>query len=319
MKKNKSNQAAAPALRPTPKSAPGASVHSASRPIAEPALRPPATSVLRPTAKPAPKPPAEKHLSPIHRLAFSQRAEPSLSSHALEKRHHDSIEQASSSVPGLFRQIVLGGQDGLVNVLGILLGVAAATSETRIVIISGIAAAFAESLSMAAVAYTSARAAQDHYWAMVEQEKREIKEVPDVERKEVEIIYYKKGFRGAALKTITDQICSDEKLWLETMMHEELGLYESEFVNPYSEAFVVGLASFVGSFLPLIPFLFLTVGPAMPVSVAFSLLVLALAGALKAKITTGSWWKSALEMALVGGAAALGGYLIGSWLGVNIA
>ncbi len=296
-----------PASKPVSRLAARPSTHPASRPL------------LRPSAQPAPKPPVEAHFSPIHRLAFSQRAEPALSSRELAKHHHDSIEQVSSSAPGLLRQVILGGQDGLVNVLGILLGVAAATSETRIVIISGIAAAFAESLSMAAVAYTSARAAQDHYWAMVEQEKREMEEVPDVERKEVEIIYYKKGFRGAALKTITDQICSDKELWLKTMLHEELGLYESEFVNPYSEALVVGLASFVGSFLPLIPFLFFAVGPAMPLSVVLSLSILALAGAVKAKITTGAWWKSALEMALVGGAAAVGGYLIGSWLGVNIA
>jgi len=53
------------------------------------------------------------------------------------------------------RDIILGGQDGLVNVLGIVLGVAAASGNSRIVLVAGLAATFAESFSMAAVAYTS--------------------------------------------------------------------------------------------------------------------------------------------------------------------
>ena len=62
-----------------------------------------------------------------------------------------------------FRNFILGGQDGLVNVLGLVLGVASATFSTHIVIISGIVATVAESVSMSAVAYTSARAAKDYY------------------------------------------------------------------------------------------------------------------------------------------------------------
>jgi len=60
------------------------------------------------------------------------------------------------------RDVILGGQDGLVNVLGVVLGVAAATQETRIVLAAGLAAAFAESFSMAAVAYTSTVAERDY-------------------------------------------------------------------------------------------------------------------------------------------------------------
>ena len=62
-----------------------------------------------------------------------------------------------------FRDFILGGQDGLVNVLGLVLGVASATFNTHIIIISGIVATVAESVSMAAVAYTSSRAAKDYY------------------------------------------------------------------------------------------------------------------------------------------------------------
>jgi VIT1/CCC1 family predicted Fe2+/Mn2+ transporter len=235
------------------------------------------------------------------------------------QRRHLELEQQQSAAGSLLRQIVLGGQDGLVNVLGILLGIASGTGNASLVILAGLAATVAESVSMAAVAYTSSRASQDHYRAQKEQEMREMDEIPDVERKEIELIYYKKGFRGQALRHIVQQITSDKGLWLETMMREELGLYESEFVDPLREAIVVGVASVIGSLIPLIPFFFMPVAPAMVASVAVSLAVLFIGGSLKARMTTGVWWKSGLEMALIGGAAGLLGYFVGLTLGVKTA
>ncbi len=236
---------------------------------------------------------------------------------AKTKKRHDELEKSSGDGGGLMRQVVLGGQDGLVNVLGILLGIASGTGSTQLVILAGLAATVAESVSMAAVAYTSARASQDHYRAQEEQERREMEEVPDVERKEIELIYYKKGFRGAALQTVVKHITSDKELWLRTMMREELGLYESEFVDPKREALVVGIASVIGSLIPLVPFFFMPVEPAMIASVVLSLAVLFGGGALKARITTGVWWKSGMEMALIGGAAGLLGYAVGLLLGAK--
>ncbi len=61
------------------------------------------------------------------------------------------------------KDIILGGQDGLVNVLGIVLAVASATYATKDILIAGIAATFAESISMGAVAFTSSKAAKEYY------------------------------------------------------------------------------------------------------------------------------------------------------------
>ena len=76
------------------------------------------------------------------------------------------------------RDIILGGQDGLVNVLGVVLVVAGATADIRIILISGIAATFAESISMGAVAYTSSRAATDYIKRVLQKERREIEKNP---------------------------------------------------------------------------------------------------------------------------------------------
>src|SRR3989338_1948232 len=94
------------------------------------------------------------------------------------------------------RDFILGGQDGLVNVLAIILGVATATNDIRIVLIAGLVATFGESISMAAVAYPSTKAEEDFYKSEVEREKREMREMPDEEKKEIHDIYYKKKIPG---------------------------------------------------------------------------------------------------------------------------
>ena len=90
--------------------------------------------------------------------------------------------------------IILGGQDGLVNVLGVILGIAAATGDPWVIIVAGLAATFAESVSMAAVAYTSTVASANVYDSERQREYRHIQQAPTLEREEVVEIYQRKGF-----------------------------------------------------------------------------------------------------------------------------
>lgn len=218
----------------------------------------------------------------------------------------------------LLRDFILGGQDGLVNVLAIILGVATATNDIRIILIAGLAATFGESISMAAVAYTSTKAEEDFYRSEVEREKREMRTMPAVERKEIRDIYYRKGFRGSLLNAVVNKITSNKKVWLETMMTEELHLYKEKHKNPLKSAAVVGFAAILGSLIPLLPFLFLDIAGGIAASVAVSVVFLFAVGAVKARITIGSWLRSGTELAAIGMAAALVGYAIGSVLGVVV-
>jgi predicted membrane protein (TIGR00267 family) len=218
----------------------------------------------------------------------------------------------------LLRDIILGWQDGLVNVLGLVLGVATATDSTRIVLISGLAALFAESASMAAVAYTSSKAARDYYHRELRREQREVEQIPETEVQEIRDIYHRKGFRDEELERIVRKITSDKKLWVETMMAEELRLFPEEYQNPSRSAGVVGLSAVIGSLIPLVPFFFLAPRLAVIPSVTVSTLVLFGTGSLKARLTVGDWRKSGIEMALVGSAAAVFGYVIGVLLGSSV-
>src|SRR3989344_6302525 len=164
----------------------------------------------------------------------------------------------SHVVSSNLRDIILGGQDGLVNVLGIILGVAVASADIRIILAAGLAATFAESVSMAAVAFTSKRAEQSFYESELEKEKREIKETPEIEREEIREIYRKKGFSGKLLDSVVEKITSDEEVWLDEMMKFELELQPVATKNALISSAIVGVAAIVGSLIPLSPFFFVS-------------------------------------------------------------
>jgi VIT1/CCC1 family predicted Fe2+/Mn2+ transporter len=172
--------------------------------------------------------------------------------------NHRIIRRPFKGWASQLHDIILGGQDGLVNVLGIVLAVAAATASTRIILISGLAATFAESISMSAVAYTSAKAAKEYYLSTQ-------KKPPH------------------------------------------------EYDDPLKSGIVVGFSAIAGSLIPLLSFFFLPVGTAVWVSLVTCTLTLFVVGAVKANITIGG-----VELAIIGMAAALAGYAIGTLLGVTI-
>src|SRR3990170_98470 len=116
---------------------------------------------------------------------------------------------------------ILGAQDGLVNVLGVVLGIAAATNDARIVLVAGLATTFAESISMGAVAYTTRLADADLYQSEREREYRHLVEAPNLEIKEVRDIYESKGFKGELLERIVGTITANQDVWVAVMMAEE--------------------------------------------------------------------------------------------------
>jgi VIT1/CCC1 family predicted Fe2+/Mn2+ transporter len=207
--------------------------------------------------------------------------------------------------------IILGGQDGLVNVLGVILGVAAATSDTRIVLVAGLAATIAESVSMGAVAYTSTLADADFYESEREREYRHLTKAPQVEREEIYDIYRAKGFEGDLLENIVDTITANPDVWVAVMMAEEHQLMPVNRKTAFRSAIIVGLSAIVGSLVPLLPFMLLPVSVGMVVAIAISALVLFMVGAYKARIYVGDPGKSGLEMAVIGTVSALAGYAVG--------
>jgi VIT1/CCC1 family predicted Fe2+/Mn2+ transporter len=212
--------------------------------------------------------------------------------------------------------LILGGQDGVVNVLGVLLGVAAAGGGPRIVVAAGLATASAGAISMAAVAYTSARAAADVYRSEREREYRHVRQVPALERAEVRAIYEDKGFKGAILDRIVETITADPDVWVAVMMSEEHHLSPVGRRRALRSGLVVGLSALVGALLPVAPFLFVSVRAAAAASVGAAGTLLFSMGAYKATQTTSPVLRSAFELMAIGLVSAFAAWGIGSLCGV---
>lgn len=213
------------------------------------------------------------------------------------------------------RDLILGGQDGLVNVLGIVLAVGMATQDTKIILVAGLAATFAESISMAAVAYTSSKAALAYYLVRLSSAKEQVVYHRSDVEKEIYHAYRKKGFSGRLLEMVVKRIAKSRKLTLQTLI-EARRLSSAEYQSPKKDAFIVGFSALFGSFVPLFPFFFWDVKVAMLISLVVSSLALFTTGAYKARLTVGVWWKSGLEIFLVGMTAAIVGFAIGYLFGV---
>ena len=228
-------------------------------------------------------------------------------------------EENQNKMGELLSDIILGGQDGLVNTLGVILGIAAASSDFRIIVAGGLAGAIAEAVSMGAVGYTSEVANRDFYASQLEKERKEIEEIPHMETMEIREIYRKKGFSGKILEDIVEVITSNRDIWLETMMQEELKLSPIAHDRPLKAAAIIGAASFIGALIPIVPFiLFYLLGNtnenvhlAMISVIILAALTLFVVGAIKSRITIGKWYKSGLQMMLIGIISALFGYLVG--------
>jgi VIT1/CCC1 family predicted Fe2+/Mn2+ transporter len=212
------------------------------------------------------------------------------------------------------RDVILGGQDGLVNMLGIALGVVAAGGSTHVLVVTGIAAAITESISMGAVAYTSFGSDRDFYLAEKKREQDEVSSRPEEEREEIREIYAAKGFEGQLLEDVVARITSNRETWVSTMMNEELHLQPVEQQSLWRSAVIVTVATLVGHLIPLIPFLVATRTPAIVAAIGLSAVTLFAVGVYSAKTLVGDWRRSGLQMVAIGlGAAALG-FLIGRLL-----
>lgn len=236
--------------------------------------------------------------------------------HREEQQHHTAIDPHKRA--SILPDIILGGQDGLVNVLGVILGVAAATQDAYLVLVAGLSATFAESVSMGAVAYTSTLADADYYESEREREYRHIEEVPTLEEKEIRDIYTRKGFSGELLDRIVGTITANKDIWVAVMLAEEHQLSPTDRGQALRSAVIVGIAAIIGSLIPLIPFTFFPVQTSIYVAILISALVLFVVGFYKARVTVGKPGKSGLEMTLIGTLSALVGYAVGLLLKIPV-
>jgi VIT1/CCC1 family predicted Fe2+/Mn2+ transporter/rubrerythrin len=195
---------------------------------------------------------------------------------------------------------IYGVNDGLGAVFGIVSGMAGYTGGSEVVLAAGLAGTLASALSMGAGAYLASKSNREVYESEVERERTEIEEDPHEEMLELELFYQLKGFSAEESRAMAERLHKEPKQFLRTLVHEELGLSEETFPNPWRSTISASVSTAVGGFIPIIPFFFTVGMPAVIASFVISTIAHFAVGASKALITTRPWWASGLEMTFVG-------------------
>jgi VIT1/CCC1 family predicted Fe2+/Mn2+ transporter len=212
------------------------------------------------------------------------------------------------------REILYGMMDGVVGTVGFLMGLFGATVDIGFVFVAALSATLAGAISMGLGGYLASKAQIEFFVSEFEREKREIKELPHIERREIEEIYRAKGFEGDELRMVVDRITSDEEVWLEVMMIEELGLVKESFDDPKEAGMLLAISYVIGSFAPILPFLFYMGDVTFYLSFVFGVLALVVLGLYRARVTK-KGWMGLVEVVLIGVIAAVIGYLLGIAIG----
>ncbi len=221
---------------------------------------------------------------------------------------------------GTLRAIVFGASDGLVSNVSLVMGVAGATAEPSIILLSGIAGLLAGAFSMAAGEYISVQSQREVLHRQIALERAELATMPEVEKEELVAVYRSKGLPEEDARRMADHIFADMDTALETIVREELGLDPKEIASPWSAAggsFVAFVLGAIVPVIPYVPFLYAGSGPALALSFGLSLVSLFFVGAAVSLLTGRSLVFSGARQVLIGAAAAIVTYGVGRVIGVS--
>jgi VIT1/CCC1 family predicted Fe2+/Mn2+ transporter len=219
---------------------------------------------------------------------------------------------------GTLRAIVFGASDGLVSNLSLVMGVAGATSEPSIILLSGIAGLLAGAFSMAAGEYISVRSQVEVLERQIALERAELAAIPDEEFEELVAIYQSKGLPEADARRFAEHIFADPEVALTTLVREELGLDRDGMSSPWAAAGGSFVAFVIGAIIPIIPFLFGSGDAVLLVSFVASLIGLFVLGALVSLLTGRNLLFSGMRQVGIGAAAAIVTFAVGRLIGVNV-
>jgi VIT1/CCC1 family predicted Fe2+/Mn2+ transporter len=217
------------------------------------------------------------------------------------------------------RAAVLGANDGLVSNFCLIMGVAGAGTDSRIILLTGLAGLIAGACSMALGEWLSVTNARELARTQISREAQELEQTPQAEQHELALIYQAKGLPRADAERIAAELMKDKRAALDTLAREELGLDPTELGGSATSAAVTSFALFaLGAIFPVAPFVLLHGTLAIATSIAASAVALGGIGVLTSLFNGRSPWFSAARQVLFGCAAAAVTYGIGAALGVSL-
>lgn len=215
------------------------------------------------------------------------------------------------------RDLILGFNDGVVSVYAIVAGVAGAAFSNSAIAVAGVAALAAGALSMGIGEYVSTKSQAQYYKAEAERERAHIRAYRGLELEELRGMLREKDYPPALVEPLVQHIASSEDRFVDFMMREEFGVGKESDRSPVAAMVLVMAAFGVGAALPVLPYVLVPHGEALAIATSLSVAGLFTAGAVKGKVSGLSPLRSGLEMALLGGLAAIVTFAVGKLFGIS--
>lgn len=219
---------------------------------------------------------------------------------------------------GNLRAAVFGANDGLVSNTCLILGVAGAAQDVKVILLTGVAGLSAGALSMAAGEYVSMRTQREMFEHQIALEREELELYPQEEAQELALIYHARGVPMEQARKLSQTLIAEPQQALDALAREELGLNPDDLGSPWGAALSSFLSFAAGAVVPLLPFLLGEYPRAVAASAMLAVLALFGVGALMSLFTGRRALSGGLRMVMIGGAAGLVTYLLGNLLGVGL-
>lgn len=221
---------------------------------------------------------------------------------------------------------VYGATDGAVTTFAVVAGVIGASLSPSIVLILGFANLLADGLSMAVGNYLAAKSRLEYIEKVRRREEWEIDNQVEQEKQEIRDIYAKKGFKEELLEEIVRIITSRRKVWVDTMMREELGLIEDSSRRPLETAITTFVAFNLVGLIPLLPFVAMFIAGFVVISTSdafnYSIVLTGVAffliGSVKGRVVGKPLIRSGISTLLIGGIAASVAFVVGYLLSLVV-
>ncbi|HET8649518.1 MAG TPA: VIT1/CCC1 transporter family protein [Gemmatimonadales bacterium] len=218
---------------------------------------------------------------------------------------------------GFLRNVVYGFNDGLTANFGLVAGMIGAQGHMQLaghpVVLAGIAGMVADALSMASSGYLAAKSEQEVFEHEIAMEREEIRLMPELEREELSLIYQAKGISGSEADRLAAQVMTDPEQALQEKVREELKIGEATS-TPLREAWITGIATALGAFIPVAPLLVSTSTTAIWVCFVLAMVSHFAVGAARSFFTGRGVIRSGMDMFIVGLGVAVVGYFVGDWI-----
>ncbi|MEV6774194.1 VIT family protein [Nocardia sp. NPDC051030] len=232
-----------------------------------------------------------------------------------ETHPHEPHDESLSSRLNWLRAGVLGANDGIVSTAGLVVGVAAASTETSAILTAGIAGLTAGAISMAVGEYVSVSTQRDSEQALLSQERRELAEEPEYELAELTQIYRDKGLSDETARQVAAELTAHDAFAAHA--EAELRLDPTDLTNPWHAALSSAVSFTIGALLPLLAILLPPVSWRIPVTFAAVLVALALTGSVSSRLGGSNPRRAVLRVVLGGALAMAVTYGIGQLAGVS--